>query len=64
MFQEEELARPIHGNQILGHEEIDDEPEMGNAEDNEATWEAARQMGHEKRLWIMQGLLPNPEDEN
>jgi hypothetical protein len=68
-FQDDDLRRPIQDNQILGNEQINEEEEEED-EDGGANvdpdrvqrlqnlLEAAQERGQEKRIFIMNHLVP------
>ncbi|KAK3919807.1 Protein ANTAGONIST OF LIKE HETEROCHROMATIN PROTEIN 1 [Frankliniella fusca] len=63
MMDEYELARPINNNQVLGHEDFNiDDHEDVDANEQELL-EAAEARGEEKRLMIMNDILPDMEEE-
>lgn len=63
-LQEDELARPIPENQVLGirdfqnGEDIEDE----DAQDDDEQLEASQVLGAAKRVFIMENVLPNDDE--
>lgn len=52
------MERPINANQVLGNEAFND---IHDAQDDDELLQAAEARGEEKRLYIMQNVLPPRE---
>ncbi|XP_052129639.1 uncharacterized protein LOC127750942 [Frankliniella occidentalis] len=63
VIDEEALARPIRRNQVLGNENFNLDEGDNIADDDQQLQAAAEVRGEEKRLMIMNDVLPNVEGE-
>ncbi|XP_052126590.1 uncharacterized protein LOC127750079 [Frankliniella occidentalis] len=63
MMDENELVRPIHRDQVLGHEDFNIDDQKDVDANQQVLMEAAEARGEEKRLMIMNDILPNLEEE-